>query len=231
MSIGGRGKMKIRWIVMVTIVLFILCGIWGGIEKQNYTRIANEKQPLNFFSVGVFQDESIEILNSEEYQKSLEQETKYVLKVKAVSALNFEFLHTSQLFEVEEVYQGEGIDKGETISIALENGNLFFESGLRTANLGFANTKKIDKEYLVYLNEELIIPKSQYRVFTVSGLLVAPFFAYELEQSKPLSEMGYKKEQVEVRYNEICDNAYFAYSRKGLDALLAYRERMIKKYT
>lgn len=220
--------MKIRWTALATLVIFIVAAIVGGVEKRTYTNIAAEENPLEHFKVGIFwgDEEYYSRLNSSEFEERVREESSYIVKVKAVSDLQFEFYYTSQLFEIEEVYQGEGLSEGEVITIAL--GSLFFDEEPWQVNMGYANQKEKGKEYLVYLEKEIENPFSDYRVFLIPGFMVAPIFAYEDGQSQPTSEIGITGQT--VPYTLVEDNEYFAQTQEALDALLTYKEHMMEGY-
>lgn len=218
--------MRIRWIALVSFIVFLAAAVIGVVERRTYTDIALEENPIEHFQVGVFDDGLISILSREEYEELVREESGYIVKLRAVSDLQFEFYYMSRMFEVLEVYEGENLSKGEVITIGL--GPLFLSEEPWAANIGFVNKMEKGKDYLIYLGRECEIPNSENRVFMVAEVSIPPIFPYECGSSTPTEEMGIT--DLEVDYTKVEDSAYFAKTQEGLDALLTYREHMMEGY-
>lgn len=173
--------MRIRWIALVSGIIFVAAAAIGAVERGTYTDIAAEANPLEHFQVGVFQDDFISILAREEYEELVREESSYIVKLRAVSDLQFEFYYMSQVFEVLEVHEGEDLSKGEMIIIGL--GPLFLHEEPWAANMGFANKMEKGKDYLIYLGRECEVPNSENRVFVVTEMSIPPVFPTNMDRA------------------------------------------------
>lgn len=219
--------MKIRWTALILGVAVLVAAIIGGVKRQTYTDVASNENPIEAFHVAAFQEgwgSIMDMITSDEFMELVRDETNYIVKVKAVSDLQFEFLCTTQVFEVEEVFEGEGLSAGEVITIPL--GPLYFDDW--SVNMNFKNKNEVGKEYLVYLEKELSVPECENRVFTIPGMVIEPFFPYEEGTSTPTLDRGLAG--IYVEYNEVKDDLYFVQTQEGLDALLTYREHLMEGY-
>ena len=93
---------------------------------------------------------------------------------------------------------------------------------------GFVNIMEVGEEYLVFIENQVDglgekIPV--YQVYVENAF--TPIFSYQ-EHENNICETG--GESTYVKYNQVCENEFFATTQKGMDALVGLKKEMIEKY-
>ena len=87
---------------------------------------------------------------------------------------------------------------------------------------------EVGGEYLVFIENQVDglgekIPV--YQVYVENAF--TPIFSYQ-EHENNICETG--GESTYVKYNQVCENEFFATTQKGMDSLVGLKNEMIEKY-
>lgn len=228
--------------VITAAVVLALSGI-GIVKKQTYTDAAGEEHPLYRMETGILSDSLAEHIASEDFADRMDEESNYVIKVKAVSDTEFDYARTSQRVVVEQVFRGEGLQAGEEIIVSGSQNlweltpekGVIEESALPEGcdwilqiGLGFVNEMQPGQEYLIFLQKRIWLADSKEMVYVFPGLIVRPIFSYEDRESIPMPSDGVAGDT--IRYELVKDSEFFAQSEEGIRALRQLKANMMERY-
>ncbi len=223
-----------KYIATVTLGLVVMAIIAGCIHKSAYTNYT--KDSLDSFEVALLDYELAENMK-EIMMESLELECEYIVRVRAVTGLQFFFLSSKQRVEVREVYKGDDVEVGEEIDVAVTDMFYGDEGMSRSLGLGFVNAMEPNEEYLLFLKSKVVSDFSYednlpYDVYRSSDFVVAPIFAYQERESVPITPDGEVDDErlSKVPYSEVKGYEYFVESQEALDCLRELRAAMIERY-
>ncbi len=220
-----------KYLAAITVGLMVIATIVGCIHKSAYTNYT--KDSFDSFYVGVLDYGLAE--NAQNAMKDeLEKVSEYIVRVKAVTDLQFVFLRAKQRVEVQEVYKGDGVEVGEEIDVTVDGSHIFFEGDVpMSINLDFVNVMEPNEEYLLFLESKVESDFSYedgfpYDVYRGSPSIIAPFFSYRERESVPVTpDRGAYRA---VPYAEVKDSEYFVTSQEALDCLLVLKATMLERY-
>lgn len=215
--------MRIRITLIISLLLFVVAGIFGISKKGSYTNMSLEEEPLESFYIAPFPDNLIDVIEPESFETTMFEEAENVMRVEAIGKSEFVFCMMLQRAVVKEVFYGDQSLVGQEIKIAGESGLLYFDS-VKTYNSGYTRCMEAGKEYLVYVREEVNFYDQQERVFLCPAITVRTIFQYEDGISVPTGNSVY------VPYSDVKDYEYYAQTQAGLDALLALKKYVINKW-
>lgn len=207
--------------ILVAAALFIAI-IIGIIYRQSYTNITAQPNPLENFSVALWDvnigpPDFIDLLRDEL------PESNFIIRVKSLGQIEYLFKAKKQLVEVLEVYKGDEIEVGDVIWVA--GGPLFFDG--MTANMGFVNVMEPNQEYLIFLEEKLESMNKKEVVYGVPGFIISPIFSYNDYDHELLSVSEGNRY---VPYKEVKNNEFFVSSEEALQALMNLKHDLLQLY-
>lgn len=207
--------------ILVAAALFIAI-IIGIIYRQSYTNITAQPNPLENFSVALWDvnigpPDFIDLLRDEL------PESNFIIRVKSLGQIEYLFKAKKQLVEVLEVYKGDEIEVGDVIWVA--GGPLFFDG--MTANMGFVNVMEPNQEYLIFLEEKLETMNKKEVVYGVPGFIISPIFSYNDYDHEILSVSEGNRY---VPYKEVKNNEFFVSSEEALQALMNLKHDLLQLY-
>lgn len=114
-----------------------------------------------------------------------EEESKYILKIRCTKDAKFDYQSCLEYGEVVKVFKDNGdITIGDNIVMDRSGYHLFTKEGgvtpgIDSANMGFANLMKKDKEYLVFIEDKIATELYDYDIYQIRGWSIVPIFSYE----------------------------------------------------
>ncbi|MCI6676518.1 MAG: hypothetical protein MSG78_06430 [Clostridiales bacterium] len=222
--------MKIRVIRrIVTVIIIVGICFWGISQKQTYTNLLSEPNALNKFQVAEF-PESLMQSASDQFLHILPQ-SSIIIRAIAVGEKDYLFHTNQQTVFVQQVYQGEGIQSGEKIHVALRTGFSFRDSfDGKLAELSFVNEMEEGKEYLIFLDKKIDVLRKndQYDVYYVADSLIAPIFGYENRENVVVDVSG--NISTYVPYSLVSGNEFFAATQSALDEFMNIKRQLLERY-
>lgn len=216
--------MRVRTIALLTAVLFAIAAVIGLVNRSSFTNYTAEG--LESFNVAVASDELIDrALDGIEADLS---NSRYILRVRADSGMQYTFKCTEEPVTVLEVYKGDGVQVGEQIKIVRDNSRIFFDE-TREINMNFVNEMKAGDEYLVFLSTHLESKAiNNQNVYMTSEFLITPIFSYSDRENTPVvpEDMSYTV----VPYTEVENNEFFAVTQYGIDRLNELKAKLLEQY-
>lgn len=188
-------RRNVKILAVVVMVVFLAAGIWGVWNKQSYTDVASEENPLEYFHVAPYSPELTDMIWDGSLQDTVREEANYIVKVKAIEELRLQFQDATQKVVVEEVFLGSGLEEGDIIEVQKGNNMAFFDGfegeniNFWTMNMSFTNQMTVGEEYLIYLMNkvETFYPEDQ--IYQTVDILISPIFAYrDMENVLPALE-------------------------------------------
>lgn len=213
-----------QFVIIVTVILCLGCGIIGWSQRGSYTNITNEDNFMEQFSVAILPDDLASDLTDiwrEELPKA-----NIILRVKALGEIDYLFNINVQRVEVLEVYKGEEVHVGNKIGVTSTSWRFFFDD--MTANLNFVNFMEKENEYLIFLDKKMdsLNPSDQvYRIW--DEFLMFPIFNYENKEHVFIEPTG---ETLNVPYSEVSQNEFMVSSQERLEKLNALKEYLFERY-
>ena len=189
--------------------------VFGIFEKRTYTNIAEDKSYLDELYVAQL-PENICLEETENLSVNLPQ-VPVIIRVSVLEDVEHIGGTSRQLVKVEDVYKGTEPAVGQDIY-----------SEPYSIERGFVNIMEVGGEYLVFIENQVDglgekIPV--YQVYVENAF--TPIFSYQ-EHENNICETG--GESTYVKYNQVCENEFFATTQKGMDALVGLKKEMIEKY-
>ena len=194
--------MKCKWGSCFILLIVIVITVFGIFEKRTYTNIAEDKSYLDELYVAQL-PENICLEETENLSVNLPQ-VPVIIRVSVLGDVEHIGGTSRQLVKVEDVYKGTEPAVGQDIYLTCSRWSLSLYSEPYSIERGFVNIMEVGGEYL----------------FT-------PIFSYQ-EHENNICETG--GESTYVKYNQVCENEFFATTQKGMDALVGLKKEMIEKY-
>lgn len=208
--------------ILVAAALFIAI-IIGIIYRQSYTNITAQPNPLENFSVALW-DVNIGPPNFMDILRDELPESQFIIRAKSLGQIEYRFKIKKQLVEVLEVYKGDELKAGDVIWVTSLGSRFFFQD--MTANMGFVNVMEPNQEYLIFLEEKLESMNKNEVVYGVPGFIISPIFSYNDYDHKIISV----SDGVSVPYKEVKDNEFFVSSEEALQALMNLKHDLLQLY-
>lgn len=205
---------------MITLVIIIIELIIGVICRTTFTNYND----LKYYNVALIEEEFLQDIQEnldEQYEKS-----KYIVKVKCISDVTFSFLRTYQLVEIEKVFKGSELTKGEQINVSTYSSRIYFDD--MSVNMGFVNAMNKGEEYLVFLSEVKKSEEYATQIYLTPETIVTPIFAYDNHQNAIVPAKY--EDYLIVNYTDVENNEFFATSEEGVSILNDVKQRLIRKY-
>ena len=197
----------------------------GLICRQSYTDVSKNTNPFDSFEVGLLDEFSSQYLE-EYFDNSLENDSKYILKVKSNGKINFAFKCYSESVNVIAVYKGEGIKNGDDIEIVRNSSTIFWDmNNTNSINTGFVNKMNADEEYLVFLSDKFDCRGKT--IYKTPSCVVAPIFSYKHHDN---SIVNGKSNSCSIEYINVNKNEFFVRDDYSLNVLEKAKEKYILKY-
>lgn len=149
----------------------------------------------------------------------LEQElpdVPYILRVSPAGEFENLFATSRQKVQVEEVYAGNGLQKGDEIYLTSSQWRIVIELQPSALECSFVNIMKEGKEYLVFVTEKVKTNSETLPVYRLySNSMITPFFCYE-DMENVIIPIG--EGPTYVPYSQVKDNEFFSADEEGLEA-------------
>lgn len=196
----------------------------GLMCRQSFTDISQEDKPFDNFEIGLLSENTA--LNIEEYaENSLEDNSRYILKVTPTDKVRFSFLCYTEPVEILEIYKGDDLQIGEEIEIFRNSSTIFWDlNDTDGINMGFVNLMNESEEYLVFLDKKI----EDKPVYKTTYCVVAPIFSYTHHDNPVVNG---KNNSSSIEYINVKNNEFFVGDDYSLNALERAKEKFILKYT
>lgn len=217
--------MKMRILTTVTILAIAAAGIFGTVKRQTYTDITHETDYMDKLQVAEIPGE-LAVRVCADMEKSL-HDLPVIIKVRFIGDTEFLFGTSRQKICVQTVYAGDGIDAGDEFYISA-GWSIIIEEDLSSAELGFVNLPKADKDYLVFLSGKIDTLDKSVPIYKVyDEYPIVPLFSYENVENTifPVNE-----ENTYVPYGKVKANDFFTTSEAGLAAWEKLKNKMLAAY-
>ncbi len=214
-----------KFLLIIVLILTVLPMGTGVICRQSFSDISKNNNPFETFEVGLLGEFSSKFLE-EYFENNLENDSKYILKVKPEGKMNFSFLCYSEPVRIVEVYKGDEINIGDEIEIVRSSSTIFWNmNNTNSINTGFVNKMNDDEEYLVFLSNKFIYDEKYF--YKTPQAIIAPIFSY----SEHENIIGIGKNGVSsVDYHDISNNEFFVEDEYSLKLLEEEKRKLISKY-
>lgn len=199
---------------IVTIILLVPAIIAGIIVRGSFI----EPSTLSNYRVAMMGPELMSIV--EEAMDEYEADTSHILRVKCVSEEKFLFRQTYQEVEVLKTFRGD-LKEGEKICVSPCSSNIF--EFMNAINMGFVNAMMEGEEYLILLNEGITSEELDMTMYPSADGIMTFFFLCDSVPNVIRSEM-------DVPYDEVKENEFFADSQEVLDRYEALKAKLLEKY-
>lgn len=220
-------NMKKLWFPALMALLVIGFVVFGWINRQSYTDITSQPNYLEQFQVAELSETQCLSVCPRMAESLLD--SPVILQVTPVGELEPHFNMSLLPLRVEAVYAGEDlVSTGDEIWLKLK-GLIIEQEGGRYAEFTFVNLPKEEREYLIFLSDQVISDKGR-RIFSYPEtymVSIAPVFCYE-DISNVVVPVG--ESNTYVPYSQVADNEFFAASQTGLDAMLELKAAMLARY-
>ena len=203
--------MKCKWGSCFILLIVIVITVFGIFEKRTYTNIAEDKSYLDELYVAQL-PENICLEETENLSVNLPQ-VPVIIRVSVLGDVEHIGGTSRQLVKVEDVYKGTEPAVGQDIYLTCSRWSLSLYSEPYSIERGFVNIMEVGGEYLVFIENQ------------ADGL--GEKISYQ-EHENNICETG--GESTYVKYNQVCENEFFATTQKGMDALVGLKKEMIEKY-
>ena len=204
--------MKFKWGSCFILFIVIVITVFGIFEKRTYTNIAEDKSYLDELYVAQL-PENICLEETENLSVNLPQ-VPVIIRVSVLGDVEHIGGTSRQLVKVEDVYKGTEPAVGQDIYLTCSRWSLSLYSEPYSIERGFVNIMEVGEEYLVFIENQADglgekIPV--YQVYVENAF--TPIFSYQ-EHENNICETG--GESTYVKYNQVCENEFFATTQKNI---------------
>lgn len=223
--------MKIKNVMLVTFIIFLLLMGFGLYHKRTYKDFNTEAQPLSNFMVGLLSDDLLE-LQLNHMRENLD-DSCIIVAVKCEAASNFLFNCTSQKVSVEHVFRGDDLKAGDIIEITRANSFIFMDDDMRMngkpcINMGFVNEMIPGNTYLVFLDRKIETYDDTRLYIQSDEFFMAPVFCYsDIINTPCISEA---EDQDTASYDAVKENEFFLMSQEAIDKMQVFKTELLSKY-
>ncbi|MBR3917618.1 MAG: hypothetical protein IKJ59_02640 [Clostridia bacterium] len=211
---------------VISVLLFIIPCCVGFICKHSYTDVSKNKNPFDSFDIGLLSEFSSQYLE-EYFDHSLEDDSKYILKVTPVKPMEFAYKCYSEPVKVIEVFKGDEIKINDEINIVRNSSLVYWNvNDTNGVNTGFVNKMNEGEEYLVFLASKLDCGIKT--VYKTTPCIVATIFSYANHNN---SIVQGKNGISSANYTDVSENEFFIEDEYSLDVLENAKEKFILKYS
>ena len=207
--------MKFKWGSCFILFIVIVITVFGIFEKRTYTNIAEDKSYLDELYVAQL-PENICLEETENLSVNLPQ-VPVIIRVSVLGDVEHIGGTSRQLVKVEDVYKGTEPAVGQDIYLTCSRWSLSLYSEPYSIERGLV----FIENQADGLGEKIPV----YQVYVENAF--TPIFSYQ-EHENNICETG--GESTYVKYNQVCENEFFATTQKGMDALVGLKKEMIEKY-
>lgn len=138
------------------------------------------------------------------------------------------FATSRQKVRVEEVYAGNGLQKGDEIYLTSSQWRIVVELQPSALECSFVNIMKEGKEYLVFVTEKVRTDSETLPVYRLySNSMITPVFCYE-DMENVIIPVG--EGPTYVPYSQVKDNEFFSADEEGLEAWNSLKQKMLAAY-
>lgn len=232
--VKGDKVMKLRFVMCITLIVFILAAGVGLYFKASYYKDFNtEEEPLNNFMVGLMPDEPLDkvLENMEENLGT----SNVIIAAKCEDTFTYRFKCTSQKVTIEHVFKGEGLKAGDNIEIIRDGSCIFMDESMYVdgkipINLDFVNEMIPGKTYLIFLDRKLETHDDTIIYLQSEEFAIAPIFCYDNTiKNKPIA--GINNERNSARYEDVKDNEFFLKSEEAIEKMVKFKDNLLQKYS
>lgn len=189
----------------------------GLMCRQSFTDISQEDKPFDNFEIGLLSENTA--LNIEEYaENSLEDNSRYILKVTPTDKVRFSFLCYTEPVEILGIYKGDDLQIGEEIEILRNSSTIFWDlNDTDGINMGFVNLMNEGEEYLVFLDKKI----EDKPVYKTVPCLMSAIFSYSNRDNAVLTDN---------KFRNTGNNEFFTSDENALEILETQKNNLIRKY-
>lgn len=218
--------MKIRILTAASVVILIGTAVFGLIKRQTYTDICSEENYLDNLYVA----EAVSPL-TENSCSALEEELQnvpYILRVSPAGEFENLFATSRQKVRIEEVYAGNGLQKGDELYLTSSQWRVVIELQPSALECSFVNIMKEGREYLVFVTEKVRTYSESLPIYRLySNSMITPVFCYE-DIENLIIPVG--EGPTYVPYSKVKDNEFFSADEEGLEAWNVLKQKMLESY-
>lgn len=217
---------RLRYSAVLVLIISISLGIFGIAHKDSFTDIAHDENFMQSLYVAELTEEIAEF----ECGVLVEAlpNCAFILKVKAVGAVDYRYEDGRQQVQVIDVFSGESVKSGDIIYVTSPRWGLDLYDELKSVERGFVNVLREGYEYLVFCSSLLDSADSQtptYQLFYES--YIAPVFCYTEFENVIVEPGDYG---TYIPYMQVKDNEFFAASEGALKKWMELKDYMISRY-
>lgn len=151
-----------------------------------------------------------------------------VLRVSPTNEMEYAFLSGKQNVSVLEVFKGRDVFVGQELSVNFPSWSIILTDQYDTVQCGFVNAMKINRDYLVFLNDpfEALDGDVIYPFF--GDTYVAPMFCYT-DSSNIIIPMK-EGDPTYVPFSVVKDNEFFVTTENALQEMMRVKRCILDKY-
>lgn len=217
---------RLRYSLALVLLVCMTLGVFGFSYKSSFTDVAHDEDFMQSLYVAEITEE-IAAVECEILAKELPN-CGYILRVKAVSTVDYRYGDGRQQVEVINVFSGENLNVGDIIYLTSPRWGLDLYDDLKSVERGFVNILKNEYEYLVFCSSLIKCAGNQiptYQLFHES--YISPVFCYT-ELDNVIVEPG--DNGTYIPYEQVANNEFFAASSGALEKWKALKAEMISRY-
>lgn len=217
---------RLRYSLALVLLACMTLSVFGFSYKSSFTDVAHDEDFMQSLYVAEITEE-IAAVECEMLAQELPN-CACILRVKAVSTVDYRYGDGRQQVEVIDVFSGENLNVGDIIYLTSPRWGLDLYDDLKSVERGFVNILKGDYEYLVFCTSLVKSADNQiptYQLFHES--YIVPVFCYT-ELDNVIVEPG--DYGTYIPYAQVKDNEFFAASNGALEKWKALKEAIISKY-
>lgn len=210
-------------LLFFTVCVFLAAMVFGMVKKQTYTELVKEENYLEQLQVAQLSESIVEDACTV-MQQSL-PDAAIILRVEVTGRIEHLFNVDRQKAIIQEVYAGNGLEKGEEINVFSSHWRLALDGNPNSIERGFVNIMKVGTEYLIFAEEVSESLETDIRsVKLYDDFFIAPIFSYEEHQNVIMPVTG---DTTYVSYKDVKDNEFFVTSEKTLRFVEKLKAQML----
>lgn len=223
--------MKIKNVVVITMVILLFSTMIGIYARSTYTDSNKRSDALNDFAVAVI-DDSIVDGQEEVFTDNIDNEN-IILAVRCEDTYLYRYGCVTQKVSVCKVFKGDDISIGDVFHLAKANTLISHDkdsyiNGRALMNMGYVNEMIPGKLYLVFIDRKINTYGQDDIYIQNPNYIIAPIFCYDDITNLPI-EIA-ENEGPYVAYEKVKNNEFFVSSDYSVNKIEELKKMLIEKY-
>lgn len=220
---------RLRYFICLLLIVMIAFLIYAKPYAANFTDMVHDPDNANYLHVAEIGETGAR--SQTQLIPDLLKKAPYIFRVEITHDTQYRSGTGFFQAKVLQVFEGDGVNVGDIITIASNNWCVTLDSPPKTIERRFVNLPKVGGEYLVFCSKKAMAADESmeaYILFSHEQCFFSCIFGYEDREMVVVIPSG--KYGTYVPYNEVINNEFFATSTEAMKILVDFKHSLLEAY-